>query len=446
MVLSRAAFGVTRQPACPSVLSWVLTVGWETVLVSLATLATAQVFDQLGWGGGTATKIVALLVVAAPRRRRRRARLRRHHAHADRDHLGHRRADRRLHRARRRRRWTGPRSRPCRPARPQAFIGALVLVMTGFGFGWVNAAADYSRYLPRAASTAASSAGRRSAARSAPVVLLVFGLLLAGSRRELSAAIGARPDRRAGHAAADLVPGAVRPRRRARPGRRRAAGHLLLRPVAARRRACGSRAGGRRASTACSWSIGTIYVVFFADNFIGPFQGFLITLGVPIAAWCGVHAGRHRAAQARLRRGRALRPARPVRQRAGRSRSALRRARHGARLGPGHQRLRRLAGLAGLPARAARARRQGRRLGVRQPRRAGRASPSACSARCCCPATGSGPRRHCRSEPYGRAARIAPANRSADPGAAPRNSDGSASSTSTTTGAPSSPGSRSTRA
>jgi NCS1 family nucleobase:cation symporter-1 len=29
--------------------------------------------------------------------------------------------------------------------------------------------------------------------------------------------------------------------------------------------------------------------VFFAkDSFIGEFQGFLITLGVPIAAWCGV--------------------------------------------------------------------------------------------------------------------------------------------------------------
>jgi purine-cytosine permease-like protein len=34
--------------------------------------------------------------------------------------------------------------------------------------------------------------------------------------------------------------------------------------------------------------IGTIYVVFFSTNFIGPFEGFLITLGVPIAAWCGV--------------------------------------------------------------------------------------------------------------------------------------------------------------
>src|SRR6266851_4425416 len=33
---------------------------------------------------------------------------------------------------------------------------------------------------------------------------------------------------------------------------------------------------------------GTIYVVFFASNFVGQFEGFLITLGVPIAAWCGV--------------------------------------------------------------------------------------------------------------------------------------------------------------
>lgn len=33
---------------------------------------------------------------------------------------------------------------------------------------------------------------------------------------------------------------------------------------------------------------GAVYVVFFASDFLGPFQGFLITLGVPIAAWCGV--------------------------------------------------------------------------------------------------------------------------------------------------------------
>ena len=35
-------------------------------------------------------------------------------------------------------------------------------------------------------------------------------------------------------------------------------------------------------------TLGSIYVVFVAHNFFGQFQGFLITLGVPIAAWCGV--------------------------------------------------------------------------------------------------------------------------------------------------------------
>src|SRR5207253_8531937 len=35
-------------------------------------------------------------------------------------------------------------------------------------------------------------------------------------------------------------------------------------------------------------TLGSIYVVFFTSNFIGQFQGFLITLGVPIAAWCGI--------------------------------------------------------------------------------------------------------------------------------------------------------------
>jgi len=34
--------------------------------------------------------------------------------------------------------------------------------------------------------------------------------------------------------------------------------------------------------------LGAIYVVFIADNFLVPFQGFLITVGVPIAAWAGI--------------------------------------------------------------------------------------------------------------------------------------------------------------
>jgi len=58
MVLSRAAFGVTGQRV-PGYVSWFVSIGWETFLAIMATLATATVFDQLGWGGGTLTKILA---------------------------------------------------------------------------------------------------------------------------------------------------------------------------------------------------------------------------------------------------------------------------------------------------------------------------------------------------------------------------------------------------
>ena len=37
--------------------------------------------------------------------------------------------------------------------------------------------------------------------------------------------------------------------------------------------------------------IGTVYIVFFRANFLVQFEGFLITVGVLIAAWCGVFLG-----------------------------------------------------------------------------------------------------------------------------------------------------------
>ena len=95
---------------------------------------------------------------------------------------------------------------------------------------------------------------------------------------------------------------------------------------------------------------GSIYLVFIADTFIGPFQGFLITLGVLIAAWCGIFLGdfalrRRPYASSELLdpRGRygSVRPASLV----------LMAARGRGRLGPGHQLLRGLARLAGIPAR-----------------------------------------------------------------------------------------------
>src|SRR3954469_20115834 len=288
LVLSRAAFGVNGNRV-PSVLSWVLTVGWETALVSLATLATAQVFDQLGWGGGTATKIVALLVVAAlvvgggilgfDVIMRMQAVitwvtgiLTVVYIALVADHMN----------------WSAVSALPS--GSTAAFIGALVLAMTGYGFGWVNAAADYSRYLPRSTSSRGVVGWTTFGGALAPVVLLVAGGLLAGSDPQLSADIGLDPIGALGSilptwflvpfivvVLLGLIGGALLDIYSSGLSLL-AAGLRVPRPVAA-------------SIDGTLMVLGTIAVVFFADSFIGPFQGFLITLGVPIAAWCGIFLG-----------------------------------------------------------------------------------------------------------------------------------------------------------
>ena len=76
---------------------------------------------------------------------------------------------------------------------------------------------------------------RRAASR--PIVLVLYGLLLAGSATRAEAAIARRPDRCADHGAADLVP-AARSRSSAigRADRRRGPRHLLVRADAAHAR------------------------------------------------------------------------------------------------------------------------------------------------------------------------------------------------------------------
>ena len=184
MVLSRATFGV-RGNRVPAVLSWILTVGWETALTALAVLATSTVFTELGWDGGIATKIVALIVVAA--------------LIVGAGVVG-------FDLIMKLQVWitviTGVltvvyivlalpnidlKAIAAIPAgNPQAVIGALVLVLTGFGLGWVNAAADYSRYLPRSTKSSSVVGWTTFGASVAPVALLVFGLLLVGSSKKLS--------------------------------------------------------------------------------------------------------------------------------------------------------------------------------------------------------------------------------------------------------------------
>jgi purine-cytosine permease-like protein len=169
----------------------------------------------------------------------------------------------------------------------QAFLGATVLVITGFGLGWVNTGADYSRYLPRRTSGTGVVWWTTFGASIAPIFLLGFGLLLAGSSTSLSDAINTDPIGALATilptwylvpfvivAVLGLVGGAVLDIY--------SSGLTLL--------AAGLRVPRWSAALldGVLMIVGTIYVVFFSSNFIGPFEGFLITLGVPIAAWCGV--------------------------------------------------------------------------------------------------------------------------------------------------------------
>ena len=285
MALSRAAFGV-RGNALPSALSYVLLVGWETVLCSLATLATATVFGRLGWGDGDATKVVAFLVVAlvvvlagilgfnAIMRLQgiitiATAVLTVGYIALTVDHIS----------------WANVSAMPSGSA--GAFVGTLIFAMTGFGLGWVNSGADYSRYLPRNASGRGVVGWTTFGASVAPVVLVVFGLLLAGSDPQLNTDIGADPIGAlttilptwylvpfAIVAILGLIGGAVLDIY--------SSGLALL--------TLGLRVPRWVAAgiDGVIMIIGTIYVVWFAGSFIGPFQGFLITLGVPIAGWSGV--------------------------------------------------------------------------------------------------------------------------------------------------------------
>jgi nucleobase:cation symporter-1, NCS1 family len=285
MVLSRAPFGV-RGNKLPTVISWLLTVGWETVLMILATLAIATVFAHLGWGGGTGTKIIAMIVVVA--------------LTIFGGVMGFDLIMRmqtvitivtavltvmfmvlvagKIH-------WSVVSALPGGSA--QSLIGGLVFMMTGFGLGWVNVAADYSRYLPRRSSSAGVAGWTTFASSVAPIVLVVFGLLLAGSSKGLSSAVANDPIGAlavllptwflvpfAIVAVLGLIGGAVLDIY--------SSGLALL--------SLGLRVPRYVAALidGTVMTAGTIYVVFVAGNFFGQFEGFLITLGVPIAAWCGV--------------------------------------------------------------------------------------------------------------------------------------------------------------
>ena len=285
MILSRAAFGVTGQKV-PGVISWLVSIGWETFLAILAVLATSTIFERLGWGGGTTTKVVAavlvatLIVVASVMGYHVIMRMQSIltwitaaitilYVAMTVQHID----------------WSAVSSLPAGSA--GAMVGALVMVMTGFGLGWINIAADWSRYQHRDASGAAIVGWNTLGGALGPTLLVLYGLTIAGSDAEVLAAIGDDPIGTLATllptwvlvpflvaAILALVSGAVLGIY--------SSGLTLL--------SLGVRIARPKAALidGLILTAGTVWVVFFAESFIGPFQSFLITLGVPLAGWAGI--------------------------------------------------------------------------------------------------------------------------------------------------------------
>lgn len=285
LALSRAAFGYNGNRLSAAI-SWLLTVGWETVLCILATKASATILQAMGWDNKVGASLVGFVIVVLLAAAGGimgfdmimkiqtwitwiTAVLTIVYLFLVIPHIN----------------WEALMAIPA--GTTAGFIGALVMVSVGFGLGWVNAAADYSRYLPRKTSTAGVVAWTTIGSALPAVVLMFFGILLVGSDAKLGEAINNDPI----GALTTILPG------------------WFLFPFAIT--AILGLVGGivmdlyssglsllatgvkvpRFVATgfdALVMTLGTLVVVFFAENFIGPFQGFLTTLGVIIAAWAGV--------------------------------------------------------------------------------------------------------------------------------------------------------------
>ena len=285
MTLSRAAFGV-KGNVLPGLLSYFVFVGWETVLVSLATLATGTVLERATSLDRNIALILGFLIAAS--------------LTIFGGVLGHP-VIMKLQR------WiTGitviatityivltldevnwDSVFEIKAGSIAGLIGAIIFAITGIGLGWVNSAADYSRYLPRNVSSNSVFGWTVFGASIVPIVLVIYGSALSGSSKELSDAIAMDPIGALTQllptwflipfalvAILGLVGGAILDLY--------SSGLTLIsigvkvkRPVAA-------------AIDGTIMLFGTIYIVWFATDFFGPFQGFLITLGVPVAVWSAI--------------------------------------------------------------------------------------------------------------------------------------------------------------
>jgi nucleobase:cation symporter-1, NCS1 family len=284
LVLSRAAFGVVGN-AIPTLVSYISLVGWEIVLVALSALAAQTVLERLGWVHGDLALVISFLVAAAS------TILIGLLGHAtivrmqtwftwgfailtivfivlvwseiDFDAVGSLPTGSF---------WNG-------------LVGGTSIIMAGLGIGWVNAGADYSRYLPKGSRGSSVVGWTVFGASVAPIILIVLGVLLAAANPDL--ATSSNP---IGLLADPLPTWFLVPYMVVAVGGLIAGAVLDIYSSGLNLLTLGLRVP-RYQSVAIDgvlMLIGNIYILFFNESFFFPFQGFLITLGVLLAAWSAV--------------------------------------------------------------------------------------------------------------------------------------------------------------
>lgn len=283
-VLSRAPFGVFGN-AFPNLVSYLSLVGWETYLVAFSALTVEALFARLGWPTGHGLTAVSFVVIAA--------------LVIAVGLLGHATIVRiqtwftwafaaltiifmiivipKID-------WTGVRA--LHTGSLSNWIAATSILMAGLGLSWANAAADYSRYLPRNVASRAVVWWTTFGASIAPFILIVFGVLLS-AKNPGGLYNAANP---IGYLASDLPTWFLVPYLVVAVGGLVAGAVLDIYSSGLNLLTLGIRLP-RYQSVAIDGTImviGNIYILFIASSFIGPFQAFLLVLGVPLAAWAAV--------------------------------------------------------------------------------------------------------------------------------------------------------------
>ncbi len=284
LVVSRAPFGVLGN-AVPTIVSYVTLVGFEIVLTSLATLAAQTVLGRLGVGTGTLTLVlsfVAIVVVAVAISLLGHATIQRVQTWftvafavltvvfigLQIPHIS----------------WHKVAALP-QGSLLAGLVGGLSIIMAGTGITWTSVAADFSRYLPRASRSGPVVWWTTFGSSLPLVILILFGALLAANDPRVATSSNPIGVLAAALPTWFLVPYLVT-----------TVGGLVAEVVMS------SYSGGLNLLTlgvrvARHKSIvidsvllvaGSVYILFFAPSFFAPFEGFLFTVGVPLAAWAAI--------------------------------------------------------------------------------------------------------------------------------------------------------------